>query len=324
MDMSARFNVSRRSLLLVFLFVVVLASSLFVCLLVNDSSGVSLTNAVHVKNEAELKNAINNASSKKSAITLDNDITLTDTITIPPNKDITLTSSKTAEYYKLVGPTRKSTINVENSGVLKIDGIIVTHVSGEDGRGIDVLANGQLIMYRGEISGNTNTGDAEPNTIGGFPSNGGGVYIEYGFFEMSGGKISNNKAKAGNGGGVYNLGGTIKMSGGEISNNFATQITVIGTWCGGDGGGVYNIGSFIMSGGTISSNTAIGNGDNESPNGGYGCGGGVYNINLCSLHGGTIIGNTADWGGGVYYAYSPPYIGDVVISGNTASTGDDM
>ena len=352
-SMNTTLHISRKSLLLISLLCVVLVSSLFTYMFVNDSSATSLENTMHVKTETELKNAINNVSSKETTIALDNDITLTQPIVISANKDIKLVSNKASGFYKLIGVDGSSTITVESNGALKLDGVIITHKNGDNGRGVDVLEQGQLILYRGEISGNTNTGDAKPNTLGGFPSKGGGVYIEYGIFEMYGGKISNNEANAGNGGGVYNLGGTFKMESGEISDNRAIQITTTGTWCGGDGGGVFNggnsgnltvsggkifnnraanngggvfnIGSFILYGGAIYSNTAVGNGDRGSPSGGYSCGGGVYNINLCSLRGGTITGNTADWGGGVYYAYSPPYILGVTISGNTAKfTGNDI
>jgi hypothetical protein len=82
----------------------VLVSSLFVCTSVNGVSGAFLENAVHVKNEDELKNAIANTPIGESIIiALDNDIILTSyneqnytynyqvaALVIPANKDITL------------------------------------------------------------------------------------------------------------------------------------------------------------------------------------------------------------------------------------------
>ena len=95
------FRVSRSwSLLFVSLLVVVLFSSLLVGIFMNGTNGASVENAVHVKNENELKNAINNASSKEVIIALDNDITLTETLKISTNKDITLTSNKPNSFYK--------------------------------------------------------------------------------------------------------------------------------------------------------------------------------------------------------------------------------
>ncbi|MDR2203244.1 MAG: hypothetical protein LBE76_02885 [Nitrososphaerota archaeon] len=261
--MSVKFRASRWPLLFASLFAVVLASSLFVSLFVNDTSGASLTDVVHVKNEAELKEAINNApSSKAVTIALDNDITLTNfiessyiynyysgAIIIPANKDITLTSSRYSGFYKLISDVDIPVILVGGGGILRIDGIIVTHKNGVLGCGVQVLdkvydpdinveanVGGVLYLYSGEISGNTRE----------VPLTGGGV-SNIGTFIMSGGKISDNSA-GGHGGGVYN-GGVFKMLGGEISDNTASS----------SGGGVYNgyYGSFSMSGGTISGNTAM-------------------------------------------------------------------
>ena len=255
------------------LFMAVLFSSLFVGVFVNGSIGASLENVVHVKNETELRNAITNASNGKSTtIALDIDITLTDIIAIPINKDITLTSNKASGFYKLTGADGKSTIAVEGDGVLRLDGIVVTHVknAGKAGGGVYVEANGKLILYSGEISGNTVVGGGSLYDRG---SVGGGVF-NLGVFEMYGGKISKNSATGlddeGSGGGVINR-GTFTMSGGEISDNDANV----------GGGGVHNMGIFTMSGGKIINNHA-----------GY-WGGGVSNFGTFERLGGVISDNTA-------------------------------
>ena len=277
-SLEKRVCVFRRSLLVVSLFVVVLAFSLFTC---DCYSSVSLENAVYVSNETELRNAINNAA-KPTVIALEKDITLTDSsLTIPVNKDITLSSSKTVGYYKLIGAEGVSTIFVNGGSVLKLDGVIVTHVTDADkvGGGVYVETNGLLIMYSGEVSGNTAMGVWMPILGGSYSSYGGGVYNN-GTFEMYGGKISGNKAAIGSGGGVFNK-GTFKLFGGEISNNNATTISSVtdsDAW--GYGGGVYNMGTFTMSGGKISGNTAQ-------------YGGGVYNTWVFDRSGGVISGNTA-------------------------------
>jgi dihydroxyacetone kinase-like predicted kinase len=80
-----------------------LVSSLLACVFVNSSNGASLENAVHVKNEAELKNAINSVTSNKVTIALDNDISFIDNIVISANKDVTLTSNRGTGFYKLIG-----------------------------------------------------------------------------------------------------------------------------------------------------------------------------------------------------------------------------
>ncbi|MDR2707137.1 MAG: hypothetical protein LBB87_00095 [Nitrososphaerota archaeon] len=310
MDITDEIRVPRRTfLLLASLLVIALTSSLFVCIFVDDSSGVSLENVVYVKNEDALKNAINNAPTDKSiAIALDNDITLSDTLIIPINKNITLTSNKINDFYKLVGADGKSTITVEGSGVLRLDGVIVTHVNGAEGRGVYVMENGYFIMNNGEVSGNTNTYDMYV-----WPRDGGGVFNR-GVFELYSGKIFNNQATSG--GGIYNMDGTFKMFGGEISNNTATgYYTDAGIrYYTGNGGGVYVGGVFELCGGKISNNKADGDG------------GGVYmnmyfgstQYGVFSMFGGTISSNTAGKDGGGVYSVQGGRLIDGIISSNTA------
>ncbi|MDR2707181.1 MAG: hypothetical protein LBB87_00315 [Nitrososphaerota archaeon] len=270
MSVIAGIRVSRRYLLLTSLLIVVLASSLFVCIfMMNGCDGISLEHVIHVKNEDELKNMINNTVNKKSTVVaLDNDITLTETLRIPDDKDITITSNKATEYYKLIGAEGKSTVFVDGKGILKLDGIIITHVNHrgpELGGGVYVAEGGWLIMCSGEISGNSASDVGDPFRSA---SSGGGVY-NLGIFDMQGGKISNNIVSTtgssgapggGCGGGVYNH-GIFTMSGGEISNNNAVN----------GGGGVSNgsNASFERLGGVISGNTAS-NGNDVYPDGGSG------------------------------------------------------
>jgi hypothetical protein len=259
-----------------------------------------------VSNEMELRNAVNNAVGP-TVIALDNDISLTEQLVISANEDITLTSSSTNSFFKMIGgDTGRSTlgpaeypdavINVEGNGVLRIDGIVVT--CGDYlawNKLVRVNVCGTLILYNGEISGNI-LGDGVVNS---------------GTFEMYGGKISENNADAGYGGAVYNSGyGTFSMFGGEISNNTGFGVhnrqeyngltggSNYGTFSlfGGvinhnNGGGVSNSGIFSMSGGEISNN--IGSSLMQS-------GGGVSNSGTLSLSGGVISNNQATRGGGVY------------------------
>jgi hypothetical protein len=115
---------SHRSMLLASLFVVVLlVSSLFAGIfMMNICSGSFLDGAVHVKNEVELKNAINSVPDGKSTtIALGKDITLTEVLKIPVDKDITLKSDKAVGYYKLIGAEGASTIFVDDGGVLRLE-----------------------------------------------------------------------------------------------------------------------------------------------------------------------------------------------------------
>ncbi len=236
------------------LFVVVLVFSCVVSAFSCVSLFVSGVSDKIVRNEIELRDAINNAPSKKSfTIALDNDITLTNsTLTIPANKDIILTSNKATNYYKLIGTAHEtaqfmvgevsvSTITINDNGVLTIDGIDVTYAHSYWGYAITVNENGHFVMRRGLISsgigGINNYGTFlmyGGEISGNFAMNGGGVFNR-GVFNMFGGEISGNNA-GNNGGGVYNeAGGTFEMSGGKISDNTAAE-----------GGGVINYGGVVF------------------------------------------------------------------------------
>ena len=276
-------------------------------------------------NEMELRNAINNAVGH-TVIALDNDITLTKQLVIPMSKDITLTSTSKSEFFKLIGgDTGRSTlgpmeypqavINVEGSGALRLNGIVVTCANFPLAWNTLVSVYGKLILSNGEISGN-NLGDGVVNS---------------GTFEMYGGKISNNNGNAGYGGGVYNSDhGTFSLFGGEISNNTGFGVYNRGTYNQGwnygtfnmsgglisnnDGGGVQNSAIFSMSGGEISNN--VGGNIMQS-------GGGVANSGIFSMSGGVISNNQATHGGGVYnYPEGNFSLSEnAVISNNKAEVG---
>ncbi len=171
-------------------------------------------------------------------------------------------------------------VYVYNSGKFNMyGGSITRNKASEEGGGVYVSgANSEFTMRGGEITGNTTAGT------------GGGVYVyNSGTFNLYGGSITRNEAKAGGnegkGGGVrvgrYDNAGEFNMYGGEIANNEAT-----------DGGGVDVFkGVFTMSGGKITNNTATS------------AGGGVnVDSDNCTFNmsGGSITGNKASIGGGVY------------------------
>jgi hypothetical protein len=279
---------SRRVLSVVsLLFALVLVFSCFISTFSGVSPFVLGAPDRVVKNETELRAAINNAQSKTSfIIALDNDISLSSALTIPADKDITLTSNNVTAFYKLIGANGESTIIVETAGsVLRLVGVIVTHHKSGAGPGVAVNSGGMLIMSGGEISGN-GVGVA----IGG-----GGVRVYAGgIFNLSGGKIYDNTATVG--GGVY-IDGTFFMSGGEIFGNTAAA-----------GGGIWiNNGNFGLSGGEIFDNSVWNNG------------GGVYiAYGTLNLSGGRIYNNIAkNDGGGVHNAYGTLSWYDSEIFGNT-------
>jgi hypothetical protein len=296
-----------------------------------------------VSNEMELRNAVNNAV-EPTVIAFDNDITLTEQLVIPVNKDITLTS--TSKFFKLIGgDTGRSTLGptdypqavINVGGVLRLDCIVVTCANYPLAWNLLVLVSGTLILYNGEISGNI-LGDGLYNSgtfemYGGKISNNNAnaVYNSAGGkFSLFGGEISNNKGFGVYNRGTYNQGwsyGMFSMSGGVISNNDdgGVQNSAIFSMVGGEisnnvggnsmqsGGGVSNSGTFSMSGGVISNNQAT-------------YGGGVYNYpdgNFSLAENGVISGNKAEVGGGVYNAGTFNRRGGV-ISGNTATQYNDI
>jgi hypothetical protein len=284
---------SCRAVLIFLLFFVVLFVSLF--FVFNGVETASLEGVVCVKTESALRDAVNKAEGS-TIIALDKDIKLTKPLIISANKDITLTSNRATNFFKLVGAKDVDIIIVEANGLLRLDGIIVTHKKNAMGRGVFVNFDGTLIMFSGEISNNIVHGCGGVYNSGTFTMSGGkifnnklvrgygsgasnvfggGVYTS-GNFSMFDGEISNNVVWSGSGGGVAAQ-GSFSMSGGVIVNNTAY-----------DGGGVFVLGSFEMSDGTISGNTASNNGS------------GVYNDGIFDRLGGTIINNIAIKGGDVY------------------------
>jgi len=205
-----------RTLIVVLLTVALISSLLTVGVLFMTNLAPSPDgDAIHVKNEKELVDAINKAK-KSTTIKLDNDITLTKPLTIPNKKNITLTSNIPKEFFKLIGAGNYQTaITVSRGGVVYLAGITVTQ-SETKGIGVNVTDGGKLYMTNGEISGNHGW-DPVDVWWSGYSYGGGVVVCSGGFFEMTGGEISNNYAKT-DYGGVYNM-GTFNQSGGTITGN---------------------------------------------------------------------------------------------------------
>ncbi|MCL2642322.1 MAG: hypothetical protein FWD52_02230 [Candidatus Bathyarchaeota archaeon] len=164
---------------------------------------------VEVKNEAELREAISVAlDNTEYVIGLSKDITLEKSLDIPVGKSIVLVGVGDV-VWRLVGANNQNTISV--FGLLTIDGICVTHVEGDSGRGVYVGNGGTFTMLGGVISGN-NIDDA-----------GGGVCINESVFVMLGGEITGNTATTG--GGMYSTNSSIERRGGTIWGNNATRAT---------------------------------------------------------------------------------------------------
>lgn len=168
---------------------------------------------------------------------------------------------------------------IRNNSVTAADGVgggiaIIDAIQPDDTNFPNRVYDANVFMKSGEIHGNNAT-------------DGGGVYMNMGNFEMSGGKINTHDI-SGNGGAVYIEDGDFSISDGEIYNNKANL-----------GAGAYVVGGdFLMSGGMMKNN-------NSSTYGGaaYVDGGNF------TMESGTMDSNTAtNDGGGVYVTG-----GDVVI-----------
>ncbi|MCL2750833.1 MAG: hypothetical protein FWE96_07560, partial [Coriobacteriia bacterium] len=197
------------------------------------------------------------------------------TLTIPANKDITLTSTNNS---RLTGASGQSTITIVDTATLTLAGnLVITHTSGQQGRGVTVNSGGTFNIVGGEISGNTVT------------AHGGGVLSE-GTLNMTDGVIRDNTADRGGGVLVVGSSSLFALSGtGAISSNTSTGVN------GGGGISVENGASLEIKGGTIGGDSSDGNVAER--------GGGVYCTpgTVVNITGGRISGNTAAaWGGGYY------------------------
>lgn len=204
--------------------------------------------------------------------------------------------SSNSEFVMSNGRIRKNTVT---------NGVVGTASANGNGAGVYIATGGKFTMTYGEIFQNT----AE--------FSGGGVYIanngnaESGLFEMSDGIISNNIAQ--NGGGVSLNKGKFNMTGGIIGgaelgqNPIDTSAETNKALIGGNtatvrGGGIFNAGGTV----TISSNAKI-NFNNAPVENELGGGGGIHVIQTgegvpgkVTVSGGTIEGNESWRGGGVH------------------------
>ena len=203
-------------------------------------------------------------------VRLTKDIVMTGAVTVNNGNSLTidlnghtLTAAANSQAFRIQG------------GALTIEDSIGTGVIQGSGT---VTGNGGAIWMSSSDSNNALT--LTGGTIRGFTAtDGGGVYVDGGSFEMSGGTISAcNATNAG--GGVYVSSGSFKMSGGSIedctahegagvkvyaSNGKTASFSMTGGEiqnCNTDGVSIYAIGSgtseFTMTGGTIEDNGGYG------------------------------------------------------------------
>lgn len=216
----------------------------------------SLDQLTYINNECKVRLTKDIVMTK--AVTVNNGNRLTIDL-----KGHTLTAAANSQAFRIQG------------GALTIEDSIGTGVIQGSGT---VTGNGGAIWMSSSDSNNALT--LTGGTIRGFTAtDGGGVYVDGGSFEMSGGTISAcNATNAG--GGVYVSSGSFKMSGGSIedctahegagvkvyaSNGKTASFSMTGGEiqnCNTDGVSIYAIGSgtseFTMTGGTIEDNGGYG------------------------------------------------------------------
>jgi hypothetical protein len=190
-------------------------------------------------------------------------------------------NGKTVQVDRIGTPLFILGADTGSSLTLELRDITLTGLSDNYSSMVQVNDRGTLSMKAGSrITGNTSS------------SSGGGVYVNGGTFNLSGGSVSGNATSiVSSGGGVYVVTGTFDMSGGAVSGNTASY----------DGGGVYvsNNAAFNLSGGAVSGNTSSSSG------------GGVYVSNdgaAFNMSGGAVSGNTT-------FSFSFHYGGGVVSGG---------
>lgn len=203
-------------------------------------------------------------------VRLTKDIVMTKAVTVNNGNSLTIDLNG----YTLTAAANSQAFRIQG-GALTIEDSIGTGVIQGSGT---VTGNGGAIWMSSSDSNNALT--LTGGTIRGFTAtDGGGVYVDGGSFEMSGGTISAcNATNAG--GGVYVSSGSFKMSGGSIedctahegagvkvyaSNGKTASFSMTGGEiqnCNTDGVSIYAIGSgtseFTMTGGTIEDNGGYG------------------------------------------------------------------
>ena len=288
-----------------------------------DSSGeYDIMPMATYANQSALQTAINNLANG-GTITLDNDVSLTSSLTLTAAKTVnldlnghSLTGNGTARIITINNAS--ATFNLRDSkGTGKLT----------NGKGGVYVAAGRFNMYAGNITGNKLSGSGSSGQD--VNLNGGGVYVTNGAkFYMYGGSIDHNTIDDRGGGVLAGIGSYFEMSGGEISYNSAA-----------DGGGIYTWEKFVMSGGKFLNNTGSNGGGvlvrtgsftmsntaEISGNSARGNGGGIYvYVGTLSVSGAKITNNkAAALGGGIGITdYNQNSSSTLNLSGNVEITGN--
>ncbi len=275
---------------------------------------------------------------------LTQDAVLTESITIPEGKEITIclnghTVTSDVRMFKIYGTLNlcdhkdaegnyKGKLSSSYSNTVDENGNVTTKAYGALAYLYNTTASSRLNIYGGiyEHTGQTfrgglvyigNKQDVPENTASFYLYDGvltGGNAVEFGgavmvtnngHFVMQGGKITNSQSASGGAVAINNNNASIGISGGVITGNAST----------GNGAAVHmDYGLLTMNGGMIVGNTATGSG------GGVNVQGGRF-----EMTGGSLDGNTGDQGGNIRINKTGTVIleGDAkVINGNAKNGGN--
>lgn len=196
-----------------------------------------------------------------------------------------------------------------NGGTLDIQGGALRNSSGKR---IVLVESGTLTMEGGYIVGGGSQGNP-----------GGGIYVNNGTLNISGGVVAANRGNSG--GGIFVNSGTLNISGGAVAGN-----EVINGHSD-NGGGIYvNSGTLNLSGGYVTNNyKECGCNDcRNDVNNTHGGGGiALANSSVMNMTGGYVTGNYSGLaGGGIYAGFFGNNVGFTMsggtIAGNCAELGE--
>ena len=293
-----------------------------------------------VSNEAELQQAMWDIPiGTTGTVVLQGNISISNTITVPFNRTITLTSQTGSTFtitqtsagnriLKVDGSSSTYAMNLtlENivldgngvaggvvvsgrNGTLTIgQDAVIQNASATDAGGGVRVENGSLVLAGGSILGNATSYAAWQDSSFG----GGGVHMKGGTFTMTSGLIGSNTAK--NGGGVNLTDGSVfTMTGGTISDNESTV---------NQGGGVLVAGgsAFTMSGSSVVENNRSDRGAGVNvmqSDSSFTMDAGTIRANSATIHGGGVLVN----GPGTFTMNGGVIGGDSPTDANTADSG---
>ncbi|MFR3785846.1 MAG: leucine-rich repeat protein [Agathobaculum desmolans] len=322
---------------------------------IDDSVGDQISSAVDAP---KLQEAVTAAAENGGKVTLEKNIKLTDTVTVPAGKTVTITADVPVQIAGTkTAKNLKNLFVVEKGGSLVITGKVT--LFGRYNTGSIILNYGALeltgdAVVTGAKISNDYANDLVLAGLGVIDSRG-----EDAVFTLSGGKITDNALTSDrvSYSGIVRAsdGAHVEITGGEISDNRAVAAAALNS---SSGLLLYDNASGTMTGGTISGNTGHrgsavmiwGYTPQHRPS--FALSGGVITNNVCSstakvlgsgavhvdnnaefiMTGGTISGNKGVQGAGVCVAdnslqngpteYKTAFIMEGgTISGNTGSTG---